>query len=83
MRPDVNVAGGTLCTAARRTAHPVAVVGDVKGLVSVEVHVVVALGLLGRRPHKAPDGQVIRKELLPVVPLHSFREILHLAGREG
>lgn len=34
-------------------------------LVRVDVDVGVPLCLLRRRPHKAPDGQVVGKELVP------------------
>lgn len=45
--------------------HPVLIVIDVEALVRVDVDLLLVLGLLGRRAHKAPDRQVVDEQLVP------------------
>ena len=52
----------------RLPTHPVAVVGDLEGLVGVDVDVFVVLGLLWGRPHEAPHRQVVDEQLVPGRP---------------
>ena len=60
-------------------AHPVVVVIDVEALVGVDVDVLLVLGLLRGRPHKAPHWQVVHEQLIPAAhKVSSFPELVHV-----
>lgn len=46
--------------------HPVVIEGDLELFVGVYVYVIIVLGLLWRRPNKAPHRQVVNEQLVPV-----------------
>lgn len=70
IRVHARLSGGACQATPRRCCtnqkpHPVVVIVDVKGLMRVDVDVVVVLGLLRRRAHEAPHWQVVDEQFVP------------------
>ena len=65
-----------------RVPHPVDIVRDVKRLVREDERLicVALLALMLGLAHKAPHGQIIQEELIPVLPLYCLLKDLGLGG---